>query len=54
MEESCKPGSNIPLKLIQDIMGHADFSTTMDIYTDISEKFKQDTMQSIQGSIYLG
>lgn len=25
--------SNIPLKLIQDIMGHADFSTTMDIYT---------------------
>ena len=31
MEESCKPGSNIPLKLIQDIMGHADYSTTMDI-----------------------
>ena len=54
MEESCKPGSNIPLKLIQDIMGHADFSTTMDIYTDVSEKFKQDTMQAIQGSIYLG
>jgi len=54
MEESCKPQSNIPLKLIQDIMGHADFSTTMDIYTDVSEKFKQDTMQAIQGSIYLG
>ena len=54
MEESCKPNNNIPLKLIQDLMGHADFSTTMDIYTDVSEKFKQDTMQAIQGSIYLG
>lgn len=54
MEESSKPNSNIPLKVIQDIMGHADFSTTMDIYTDVSERFKQDTMQNIQGCIYLG
>lgn len=54
VEESCKPDSKINLKLIQEIMGHADFSTTMDIYTDISDRFKQEAMQKLQGDIYLG
>lgn len=54
VEESCKPNSKINLKLIQEIMGHADFSTTMDIYTDISDRFKQEAMQKLQGDIYLG
>ncbi len=53
VEESCKPGSKINLKLIQEIMGHADFSTTMDIYTDINENFKKETVQALQGDIYL-
>lgn len=54
MEESCKPDSQLNLKVIQVIMGHANSSTTLDIYTDVSEKFKQESMLNIQDSIYLG
>lgn len=42
------------LKVIQQIMGHADFSTTMDIYTDVSERFKQRSVEKIQGNMCLG
>ena len=42
------------LKVIQQIMGHADFSTTMDIYTDVSERFKHQSMEKIQGNLCLG
>jgi integrase len=54
MEESCKPDSGLSVKLIQSLMGHADFKTTMDIYTDISDEFMQERAKTIQGSIYLG
>ena len=42
------------LKVIQQIMGHADFSTTMDIYTDVSERFKQRSVEKIHGDMCLG
>ena len=42
------------LKVIQQIMGHADFSTTMDIYTDVSERFKQRSVEKIYGDMCLG
>ena len=54
MEESCKPDSKINLKVIQELMGHSDITTTMDIYTDVSTAFKQETVNNIQGNIYLG
>ena len=41
------------LKVIQKIMGHSDFSTTMDIYTNVSERFKQQSMEKIHGSMCL-
>lgn len=45
-------GMNI--KVIQDIMGHADFDTTMDIYTDVTEEFKEETFAEFSGRMYLG
>ena len=32
----CESGMNI--KLIQDILGHSDISTTMDIYTHVTQE----------------
>lgn len=54
VEETLKPDSKINLKLIQEIMGHANFSTTMDIYTDVSERIKKEAMLKMQDDIYLG
>ena len=42
------------LKVIQKIMGHSDFRTTMDIYTDVSERFKQRSVEKIHGDMCLG
>ena len=44
----CESGMNI--KLIQDILGHSDISTTMDIYTHVTKEMKQlayDYMENI-------
>ena len=35
----CESGMNI--KLIQDILGHSDISTTMDIYTHVTQETRQ-------------
>ncbi len=35
----CEEGVNV--KVIQDVLGHADFKTTMDIYTDVTNELKQ-------------
>ena len=29
------------VKVIQDTLGHADISTTLDIYTDVTKEFKK-------------
>ena len=34
----CESGVNI--KVIQDVLGHADFDTTMNVYTDATKDFK--------------
>lgn len=41
------------LKVIQDIMGHADIQTTMDIYAEVTEEKKQEVVNSLQGKIIL-
>lgn len=38
----CEVESNV--KIIQEIMGHSKISTTLDIYTDVTEKQKQDSL----------
>lgn len=35
----CEAGVNV--KVIQDTLGHADISTTLDIYTDVTKEFKK-------------
>ena len=35
----CEAGVNV--KVIQDVLGHADISTTMDIYVDVTKELKQ-------------
>jgi site-specific recombinase XerD len=34
----CESGINV--KVIQDILGHADIGTTMDIYVDVTKEIK--------------
>jgi len=41
------------LKVIQEIMGHADIATTMDVYTDLTRKKKQDAFANLQGRFRL-
>lgn len=42
----CEAETN--LKVIQDIMGHSDIRTTMDIYAEVSEEKKQDVMTALE------
>ena len=40
------------LKVIQSIMGHADITTTMDIYAECTQEKKQEIMTNLQGKIF--
>lgn len=47
----CENESN--LKVIQSIMGHADITTTMDIYAEATTEKKQEIMANLQGKIII-
>ena len=47
----CEAGANP--KFIQSVMGHSDFSTTMDIYADYSDEKKQEVGQNLNGMLGL-
>lgn len=34
--------------MVQDTLGHKDFSTTMDIYTDVTRELKQREFDDLQ------
>lgn len=38
---------DVNIKVIQDTLGHANISTTMDIYTDITKVFKINTFKKL-------
>ncbi len=40
------------LKVIQDIMGHANISTTMNLYAEVNEKKKAEHMHQLEGKIF--
>ena len=42
----CEMGIN--LKVIQDVLGHSDFSTTMNVYTDATSDFKKKEFQTLE------
>lgn len=48
----CENEPNV--KVVQEIMGHADISTTMDVYNEASEKKKKEAMFNLQGKIKIG
>lgn len=35
--------AGVPIERVQDRLGHSDIQTTMNIYTHVSEKIKEDT-----------
>lgn len=39
------------LKVIQEIMGHADIETTMNIYAEVSERKKKQSLANLEGKI---
>lgn len=41
------------IKFIQQVMGHADFSTTMDIYTHITQESMEEKAATIKGNLVL-
>ena len=41
------------LKVIQSIMGHADISTTMNIYAEATDDKKQEIVANLQGKIII-
>ena len=40
--------AGVNLKVVQDTLGHKDFSTTMDIYTDVKRELKQREFDNLQ------
>lgn len=38
--------AGVNLKVVQDTLGHKDFSTTMDIYTDVTRELKQRSLET--------
>lgn len=40
--------AGVNLKVIQDTLGHKEFSTTMDIYTDVTKELKQREFDNLQ------
>ena len=47
----CEVESNI--KYIQDIMGHSNAKTTMDIYNEATKELKEQKSQKLQGVLQI-
>ena len=45
----CENETNI--KIIQEIMGHADITTTMDIYNEATKEKKKESFAGLEGKI---
>lgn len=48
----CENETNI--KVIQDIMGHSNIHTTMDIYVNATREAKQASIENLEGNIFIG
>ena len=45
----CENSSNV--KAIQEIMGHADITTTMNVYADATRQAKKNTLEAMEGKV---
>lgn len=48
----CESGMNI--KMIQDILGHTDISTTMDLYTHVTQEMRQEAKECMENVLVKG
>ena len=48
----CETNANI--KVIQDVMGHKNIRTTMDVYNEATTEEKHKNFKALEGAIYLG
>jgi integrase len=46
--------SDAKLKVVQDVMGHKNIRTTMEVYTDATAEEKVKNFRALEGAIYLG
>ena len=42
--------ADVNIKVIQELLGHSDFSTTMDIYTDVTKDLKEREINKLNGT----
>ena len=42
---------DVNIKVIQAVMGHSDFQTTMNVYAEVSEKKKLDEFEELEGKM---
>ena len=40
-------------KIVQSIMGHANISTTMDVYAEVEERAKKEAIVQLQGTVFI-
>lgn len=45
---------NIPVKVVQTLMGHASFETTMNIYATIEQEYNKQVIKKFDTQMYLG
>ena len=43
--------AGVNIKVVQNVLGHADFSTTMDIYTDVTKELKQSEFGDLESKL---
>ena len=48
--DECQRKDETNLKVIQDIMGHADISTTMDIYAEATDVKKKEAIKALENN----
>ena len=48
----CENETNI--KVIQEIMGHSDITTTMDVYAEATKEKKMESFEKLEGKIEIG
>lgn len=46
-------GSGMNMKMVQDILGHTDISTTMDLYTHVTQEMRQEEKEYMENVLHM-
>ena len=47
----CENGTN--LKVVQDVMGHTDIKTTMNVYNEVTDKKRKEAFEKLEGKVVM-